>query len=111
MDTITVCYSWPGLDIDVLRLYIEPRRDNWEAVFVNGSPEVALLYQGDSDELEQLSGLEIVGFSTFADWEDLPDLPFWWRLVDEAPMTLRQLIMELQTRLVPHVEATARSGR
>ncbi|HLI51681.1 MAG TPA: hypothetical protein VKU87_07790 [Thermomicrobiaceae bacterium] len=111
MDTLTVCYSWPGIDIDVLRLYIEPRRDNWEAAFVNGNPEVALLYAGEGEQIDQLAAVEIVGFSTFAAWDDLPDLPLRWRLAGEAPMTLRQLIRELQTRLVPHVEATARSGR
>lgn len=108
METVNASYSWPGPDIDVLRLYVEPRHGFWDAEPVEANPLVIVLHQVDAQDrlTGRIAGLEIIGFSTFNRWDDIPDLPLRWQLPGDTPRALKDILMEIQRQIAMPEHAT-----
>ena len=92
---------WPGAEIDVLTVFVEPTPDLWEADCVDNSFSVFVLLALDENEEEtgEIAGIEIVGFLEFDHWDEIPDLPILWQLPGQEPLTLVQLLKRQQRQL------------
>lgn len=100
METVKASITWPGPDLDVLRLHVEPWL-NWDAEPVDDFGEIAILWEIDDDEERtgRLAGVEVVGFLTFERWHDLPELPVLWELPGEEAAPLVDVLRRVQARL------------
>jgi hypothetical protein len=107
MATVTASLTWPGPEVDVLRLFVEPTPEPWGAEVID---EDVLLFRAldDREELtDRIAGLEIVGFLDFDRWEDLPETELQWRLPTRQPQPLPDLLRYVQSELRARVEAPA----
>ena len=110
METVRASITWPGADIDVIRLFVEPTPD-WAADPLEEDTTVAVLRVLDENEryTDQVAGIEIVGFLDFDRWDELPRLDMLWRLPGEEPLPLEELLRRKQRELREHEKALASS--
>lgn len=101
METVAASYSWTGPESDVMQLLVEPSQWQWLAEPVDGNPLIAVFHEIDEDwqETGRIAGVEIVGFSTFNQWDLLPDLPLRWQLPGQEPLALRQVLEMIQSHV------------
>ncbi len=106
MDIVRATFTWTPPPIDVLTLYAEPMPEQWVADLDDrGQFFIYRVIDADEQETGDVAGVEILGFSTFGEWEDLPRLPLLWQLPGNAPVPLIELLQQLQREL-----PTRRSG-
>ena len=96
---MTVSFTWPGPDVDVLRLFVEPTPMPWGVDPVDEDIAVFRVLDERERETKRVAGIEIVGFLRFDCGDDLPTLPTLWRLPGEEPRALADFLRSLQAEL------------
>jgi hypothetical protein len=101
METVAASVMWPGPDIDVLTLFVEPTPALWQADALDDEWQVFVLRALDAteQETETIAGVQIVDFLSFHRWDALPELPMLWLLPGRRPLPLAQLLRDEQRRL------------
>jgi hypothetical protein len=110
METVKASIMWPGPDVDVLTLFVEPTPDLWEADPVDDDWEFMVLRALDENEQEtgEIAGVEMIGFLDFDRWEDLPEIPLLWQLPGWEPLPLEELLKREQQLLREKASASPR---
>lgn len=99
MEKVRASIVWPGPEIDVLRLFVEPGPPLWEADPIDDEFAVFLTLDEDEQETGEIAGFEILGFLGFDRWEALPELPVLWQVADWEPLPIVDLLKREQTLL------------
>jgi uncharacterized protein YuzE len=92
---------------DVLALWAEPSREEWEVDPIDG---LLCVFRGVDErgkETEEIVGIEIVGFRKFKAWGEITDLPVLWRLPGEKPGRTIDVLKHLQSILLRQSEQAA----
>lgn len=99
METVKASVMYTGPEKDVLTLFVEPTPDLWQADPIDD--DIAILRALDEREQEtgDIAGVEIIDFSKFDRWDDLPVLPLLWKLNANEPLPLAELLKEVQRSL------------
>jgi hypothetical protein len=103
---------WPGPDIDVLTLFVEPTPALWEADPFDDEWQIFILRALDENERETdtIAGVQIIDFLSFDRWDALPELPQHWQLPGREPLPLDQLLRDQQRGLREEANSRARGS-
>src|SRR6266496_399130 len=101
METVKATIMWPGPDIDVLTLFVEPTPVLWEADPFDDEWQIFILRALDEkeQETETIAGVQIVDFLSFDRWDALPQFLMLWQLPGRQPLPLDQLLLDQQRSL------------
>ncbi len=100
MEKVNALLLWPGPEIDVLTVFVEPSPKLWAAdPDADGTIVVLRALDEHEQETGSVAGVEIVGFLDFDRWTELPDLPVLWKLPDSEPLPLEALLRRAQAEL------------
>lgn len=69
--------------------------------FGDGDGLAVVLVELDDDERDtgRVAGVEIIGFLAFNRWQDVPSIPNLWKLPEEMPLSLEELLRLEQARV------------
>ncbi len=108
METVTASYMWPGPDLDVLTLFVEPTPD-WGADPIDFEICVYRVLDENEQYTDAVAGVEIVGFLDFDRWGDLPPLRILWRVPGWEALPLEDVLRRVQQSLRLRTSAVASS--
>lgn len=99
MEAVKASIMYGGLDHDVLVLAREPLRADWEADPVDVCLHLWRVVDEKGEETGEIYAIEIVGFSQFRGWEDLPEFPPV-KIGDMPAMLLVEALKEFQSKVL-----------
>lgn len=108
MEIVKASIMWPGLDVDVLTLFLEPTSE-WVVDPLDDRIVLLRALDESGQETDAIVGVQIVGFLTFDRWADLPNPPVLWQLPGEEPLPLGALLQREQQALRSEVKAPSPS--
>jgi len=96
MAVVKASSTWPGPDVDVLRVFVEPTPLPWGAEVADEDLVLFRLLDSREEASGQIVGLEILGFLSFDQWGDIPESVSHWRLAGMEPLALVDALKQLQ---------------
>ena len=99
MEILDISIMWSDNDSDVLTVFVEPAPATWAVDPLDSQVAVFRALDSQGHELVRVVGVEIVDFSTFDRWDELPSLPTLVRLPGSEPCSLVELLRQEQRRL------------
>ncbi len=81
----------------------EPLCANWQADPINACLHIWRVVDEKGEETAEIYAVEIVGFSQFSSWEDIPDFPLV-RIGDLPAQSLVSVLMQFQSQILRRQE-------
>ncbi|MCC7104218.1 MAG: hypothetical protein IT307_03680 [Chloroflexi bacterium] len=98
MELVKTSIIWPGPDVDVLTVLMEPAPE-WTVDPVDDRLALLRAVDSNAEETSTIVGVEIVGFLTFDRWSHLPSVPVLWQTPGTEPLPLEKLLRREQRAL------------
>src|SRR5581483_2341949 len=99
MEHVMATATWSP-DVDRFTLWAEPPAGRVSPEPFDDDPAAVLLMAIDDtgQDTGRVAGVEIA-LRAFERWETVPDLPLRWQLPDRPPLSLKDLLQQLQREL------------
>lgn len=98
MDSVRASITWDGPAVDILRVFVEPSPSSGVEVH----DEAVVLFRALDEEEEptgEVTGVEIVTFLSYDQWDALPDLGILWQVPGWEPLPLVEVLKRKQQEL------------